>query len=425
MEYIVQAVDELVRIAKTRKLDLAQRNGDFYVYNGQYLERIQPESFHVFLRNATRRLGIPKDKSRWHKFQEKVRNQFKDTAHFPFLPSDGTIRINLKSGTLEFKEGQEPVLVSFDKRHGLTYQLGYDFDPAADCPKYQTFLDRCIPDAANQLILEEYAAYIFVRRLRFEKILFLYGGGANGKSTWLAVLTALLGKVNVTEYSLESITKKQEYRARLADGLLNVCTEAADNLNVDVFKKIASGEPLECRRLYENPMTLTEYSRQIFATNVLPKNTESTEGFFRRFLLIPFNQFIPYEDRNHAMNTVEYWQESGELPGILNRVISGLQRLLRNGGFTQSETADALLADYRRDSDSVALFVQNEGYKPDSVEKMLLKELYTNYQEYCQTQGYRAVSNTTLAQRLRNLGYYVAVGHGNKTFVYIIKTIII
>ena len=359
MEFVVQAIDELIRIAKGRKLDLAQKNGDFHVFNGQFWERILPESFHTFLRNATVRFGVPKDLSRYYKFQDKIRDQFRDIANFPFVQDEKMTRINLKSGTLEFKDGQEPQLVPFNKRHGLCYQLGYDFDPNADCPTYRSFMDRCVSDAANQLVLEEYAAYVFINQLNFERVLFLYGSGANGKSVFIAILKALLGKSNVTEYSLANITKKQEFRAMLAEGLLNVCAESANSLDVDVFKKIASREPLECRKLYENPITITNYSRQIFATNVLPKTTESTEGFFRRFLIVPFTELIPEAERNFKMNTIEFWEESGELPGILNRVIKGLQRLMRNGGFTKSESADAAHDEYRMNSNSVQLFMQD------------------------------------------------------------------
>ena len=207
----------------------------------------------------------------------------------------------------------------------------------------------------------------------------------------------------------------------LAEGLLNVCAESANSLDIDVFKKIASREPLECRKLYENPITITNYSRQIFATNVLPKTTEATEGFYRRFLIIPFNELIPEAERNFRMNTVEFWEESGELPGILNRVIRGLQRLMRNGSFTKSESADAVHDEYRSNSNSVQLFMQNEEYRQDTEEKILLSELHGSYKEYCREFGYIAVSNQTMAERLRNIGYHVSKGSRNKTFVFAVK----
>jgi hypothetical protein len=200
MDYTVQSVDELIRIAKARRLDLTQKDGAFHIYNEQFWERIQSASFHIFLRNAAMQFGVPKNLARYCKFQEKVRDQFQGIANFPFVKDDGVIRINLQSGTLEFRDGQDPVMVPFDKRHGLCYQLGYDYDPNADCPMYREFMDRCVPDPANQMILEEYAAYVFVRKFNFERILFLYGTGANGKSVFIAILKALFGKPNVADY---------------------------------------------------------------------------------------------------------------------------------------------------------------------------------------------------------------------------------
>ena len=134
MEYVVQSVDELIRVAVAEKLDLAQKNGNFHCYNGRFWDKIAPESFQVFLRNAAMQFGVPRNLAYFYQFQEKIRKQFRDIANFPFAPTDEVIRINLQSGTLEFRDGQVPQMVSFDKRHGICYQLGYDFDPNADSP---------------------------------------------------------------------------------------------------------------------------------------------------------------------------------------------------------------------------------------------------------------------------------------------------
>ena len=144
-QYIVQAVDELIRVAKTQNLDLAQKNGEFFCFNGRFWESMARQAFHVFLRNAAMRLGVPTNLARYHRFQENLRKQFHDIANFPFVQNDGVIRINLKSNTLEIREGQPVQTVSFDKSHGLCYQLGYDLNPDADCPLYQAFLERCVP----------------------------------------------------------------------------------------------------------------------------------------------------------------------------------------------------------------------------------------------------------------------------------------
>ena len=121
------------------------------------------------------------------------------------------------------------------------------------------------------------------------------------------------------------------------------------------------------------------------------------------------------------MNTVEFWEESGELPGILNRIIKGLQRLIRNGSFTKSESANAVHDEYRKNSNSVQLFIQEEEYQQDTEEKILLSELHGFYKEYCRENGYIAVSSQTMAERLRNIGYHVQKGSRNKTFVFATK----
>lgn len=49
----------------------------------------------------------------------------------------------------------------------------------------------------------EIFAWLLVSELRIQKALLLYGAGENGKSTFLAVLTAFLGAGNVSGLSLQ------------------------------------------------------------------------------------------------------------------------------------------------------------------------------------------------------------------------------
>ena len=194
------------------------------------------------------------------------------------------------------------------------------------------------------------------------------------------------------------------------------------SLKNDIFKKIASREPIECKILYQNPFEVADYSLQIISTNVLPRTTEPTEGYFRRFMPIPFDTFIPIEERNFRMNKVDFWEESGELPGILNRVIAGLKRLVQNGSFTESESSKRLLEEYRRDSDTTQVFMLDEGYSPGT-DQIALKELYREYRGHCGENGFHPVSSKTFAQRLRNQGYVVKPGKGNINYVHYSKTV--
>jgi len=44
--------------------------------------------------------------------------------------------------------------------------------------------------------------------------------------------------------------------------------------------------------IYGKPFILRDYARFIFNTNVLPKDLEHNTGFFRRFIIIEFDQVL-------------------------------------------------------------------------------------------------------------------------------------
>jgi putative DNA primase/helicase len=139
-------------------------------------------------------------------------------------------------------------------------------------------------------------------------------------------------------------------------------------------------------------------------------------------LFVPFDQEISEEECNREMNTTRFWEETGELPGILNMVIRGLLRVVKNQAFTKSQSSDEALEDYKYDSDSVLSFVQNEGYVPCDGTKVKLTEFYSDYAWYCKSNGLKVASIKTVAQRLRNMKYVVEKGNGNVNYVHCIKS---
>jgi putative DNA primase/helicase len=367
---------------------------------------------------------VPASTALDYKFQDNVQSQFQAMTSFPFAPADGVIRVNLKNGTLEFQHGQAPRLVGFDKRHGLTYRLGYDYNRDAKCPIITKILERCVPCAEDRMVLLEYLAYILAPQLNYEKVLFVQGTGHNGKSVFVAITTALFGKNNVLTMMLENLTKRPDYRAQLSKGLVNICSETAPKLDPTVFKAMASREPIECRKLYGAPYKLegTEYASLLLATNTLPKEVEATNAFFRRFLIIPFGENISEEERDYRFNRIDFWEgQPEELSGIMNEVVAALMRLLANDGFTRSKSSEAALEEYRVNSDTVPSFMQDERWEPSAERKVSLKELYSYYTDYCKESGRPAVGNKEFAGRLRLIGYTVERGTGNVNYVHCSK----
>jgi putative DNA primase/helicase len=84
--------------------------------------------------------------------------------------------------------------------------------------------------------------------------------------------------------------------------------------------------------------------------NELPRDVEHNMAFFRRFLIMPFNETVPdgKEDPELAKKIIE-----SELAGVFNWVLKGLRRLLARKKFTRCKLVEEALKSYQRESDSV------------------------------------------------------------------------
>ena len=230
----------------------------------------------------------------------------------------------------------------------------------------------------------------------------LYGKGANGKSVFFEIVNALLGGTeNVSSYSLQNLTNENGYyRAMLANKLVNYASEINGKLEASIFKQLVSGEPVEARLPYGEPFTLINYAKLIFNCNELPKEVEQTTAYFRRFLIIPFDITIPEEkqDKQIAQKIIR-----NELSGVFNWVLEGLKRLLHQKQFTRSEAVDNILERYMKESNSVILFLEEEGYRASLDEYVQLKDLYNEYKLFCYDGSYHPVSKRNFSERLRNV----------------------
>jgi len=397
--FLIISVNEIIRIAQIKKMGLCLNRDLVYLYNGEFWKSIEKKTFEKFLGEASQKMGVGKYTAQYFQFREKLYKQFTATGYLPIpnKPKDKVL-INLKNGTFEISES--PTLRPFDHSDFMRYQLPFAFDPEATASKFRAYLNQVLPEKDKQAILCEYLGYIFIPtvKLKLEKVLFLYGGGANGKSVLYDIIRALLGEQNTSEYSLQSLTDINGYsRAQIADKLVNYASELSGKLESSKFKSLASGEPMEARLPYRDPFIMQDYAKLIFNTNELPKDVEFTHGFFRRFLIIPFDVTIPEHEQNKGLAN-EIIEE--ELPGVFNWVLTGLKRLLVNKKFSESPSIDKALNEFKTESDTVKRFLEEFEYMPDQENKILLKNLYPNYKEFAFDDGNRVLSKSNFKKRL-------------------------
>ena len=231
----------------------------------------------------------------------------------------------------------------------------------------------------------------------------LIGGGKNGKSVFFNILNALIGKENVLNFSL-GLFGHEYNRAKLTNALLNYSSEKGFDLPVDTFKALISGEPIQAREPYGKPFTLKNRAKFIFNTNSLPKETEASEAYFRRFLVIPFEQTIT--DAEVDIDLADKIIDK-ELAGVFNWLLVGLNQIMTNRKFSNCEVANKAINDFKKSSDTVQLFIEDESYSKSVVQNKPLKELFGEYKGYCHDSLFRPVGIQNFSLRLKNAGFEV------------------
>jgi putative DNA primase/helicase len=415
--YLILCIEQLLKIAKTNNWGLCKKNGFIYLYNGSYWNEINKESFQSFLGNVSLKMGVNKFKGKIHTFKDELFKQFMADAYLPTPKANKrNVLINLQNGTFEITPTKRN-LRAFNKKDFLTHQLPFEFEPEATAPQFQKYLDEVLPDADKQRIFAEYCGYIFIKPsvLKLEKMLILYGTGANGKSVFFEILNALLGTENFSSYSLQDLTNENGYyRAKIGSKLVNYASEINGKLETDIFKQMASGEPLSVRLPYGEPFILNDYAKLIFNCNELPKDVEHTNAFFRRFLIIGFDVTIAEDkqDKELANKII-----NNELSGVFNWILQGLERVLKQKKFSKCEAVENARTDYEKQSDSVKMFIEDYEYKT-ATDYTKISELYQKYKAYCIEDGFRPVNKSNFMKRLRHFKIVVErKSIGNVAFI--------
>lgn len=362
--------DDLVEFFSQQNPYVSLReSGDIFTYNKKYWELFPKFSALAF---AERQFNPSPNSSMCAEFHSKLqRTNLVDGRMFIAKPL-----VNFSNGTLEL-DG----LTLRDHRpdDGFKYCLPYDYDPDATAPRFDRFLDEVtLNDPELKAVILEYMGYAIcgIDASVGQKALILTGEGANGKSVLLDVLKYLVGPDAYSSSSLSSLLGRPENRHLLDGKLFNVSEEVPANALMDssIFKALVTGGEVEARRLYSNMYSLRNNAKIIMACNELPKNSDTSYGLERRLLILPFRATFRGKDQDLHLRQKLY----KEAPGIYNLVLKAAKRFLRNGGFTGSEQASAILEAYKTDNNPAGQwFFQN--IRVDDRCEVSLMEMYKKY----------------------------------------------
>lgn len=263
-------------------------------------------------------------------------------------------------------------------------KLGYDFDPTATCGRWLRFINEILEDDEDRIaILQEAFGYCLWDTTELETFFVFIGSGANGKSTTLNILEKMLDTRNCEALSPTDIDDKVMV-LRLRNKLANICSDMddMDKIGERMIKKIASGETLVGNPKFKDTVDWKSSVKLFFATNMLPRFVDITQGIWRRAVIIPFDVRITNEQKDTQLLT----KLEAELPGIFNWAIQGMMRLIKNREFSESLECQRTHKEYRRLCFPILSFLDEETIT--GIEESVSTDvLYQKYCEWCKENG--------------------------------------
>ena len=212
-----------------------------------------------------------------------------------------------------------------------------------------------------------------------EKMAILYGEGNNGKGTFQAMLTNLIGIENIStltphdfsgEFKLEMLQGKV---CNIGDDISNKYLDDVSNL-----MSIVTGDPVAVNRKGKSVITARFKLFNIFSANKLPKVRNKSQGAYRRLLIVPFNADFNGQVQDRRIKE-EYLKNKIVLEYILYKALH-----LDFEKFSSTSATDHMLEEYKEDNDYLYSFVKDwyVHRKLPEVERVplpLVKIAFNNY----------------------------------------------
>lgn len=314
-------------------------------------------------------------------------------------------RINVANGILDLKAGH---LSPHSPDFLSPVQIGASYDPEATCPAVDQFLADVLTPELIPLV-HELAGYLVTPDNSLQAAMMFLGEGANGKSTLLTLLTRLLGTENVSTVALHRLDEDRFSAADLEGRLANVFADLdARALQASsIFKAITGGDAITGERKYAPAFSFRPYARLLYSANEPPPTPDSSDAFFRRWTIIPFDRrFGPGEADRRLLDKLT---TPSELSGLLRHGLRALPALRERGAFATTDATDEAAQRFRIDSDSVAGFL-GESCELDVDAREPRTSLFNAYREWCVENNRRALGKQRFNRRVEALHPTLTVG---------------
>jgi len=305
--------------------------------------------------------------------------------------------ICLKNGLFDLRKEQK--IKTFPDYYP-TSKIPVVFNRDSKCPKIISFLEEILyPEDIP--VIQEWFGFCLYKKYFIKKGIILVGGKNTGKTVLLNLLSAFIGKKNMSGINLQSISNSNTFSL---SSLFRKSVNSYDDLSSDDlgnsggFKIVTGGGYITAEYKFGDTFIFKNYSKQIFATNKIPpvKNPDD-DAYYERWIPIRLDNTLNPEDQDPFL--LEKLTTEEELSGLFNWALIGLKRLMKNNKFSYPKSSEQIKYIMERSSHPLASFVQ-DALNQEFGHTVSKEDMFRSYTQYCVDNSLPRLSKAQLGRSL-------------------------
>lgn len=328
--------------------------------------------------------------------------------------------VNVLNGTIDLtsrkdEEGRTIIdLKPHDRQNLITKIMPVKYDRKAECPNFLNFLESICPDKDVQVFLQRWYGYCLTGLTSEQKIMMKWGGGSNGKGVLMDTMSWIFGEYAKGIPIASLMAKDKSFGgagaspdlARLPGARFVTASEpeTGQKFSENILKVISGEEALTVRELNEKFFEFRPQFKLTISFNNKPSVRSSDDGFWRRVLLVPFEQkfYDPADPARPADGKLKDYAMRDKLKaegsGILNWLIDGYL-MWREGGLQIPEKVRAATDEYRSEANHLLQFF--DAWCDFSMQNTISAgRLYDAYVLWAKENGYDPFTKTSFGKKL-------------------------
>jgi len=340
---------------------------------------------------------------------EAVANVVRRAASAQGFYEDQVPGVACENGFATVQDGRVVVL-AHNPQHRSLFGLPIRAEENATPELFLQYLRQCFRDDVDGeekiKVLQEFTgAALMGMSTKYQKGLMLVGHGANGKSTFQTIITALFPTNAVTAVPPQEMDNEYR-RAMLAGSRINMVSELpeSDILASEAIKAMISGDQVVGRHIREAPFAFRPVAGHIFSANNLPAVTDMTDGFFRRWLIISWDRRFSTAEQDKRLSDRVIGTELGS---ILSWALQGAARLLEQDAYTETASMRTNVQEWRESTDQVSSWLHARYVWPPipghTTAMYSAATLYEDFSRWAAMNGHKTMTSTKWGRRMKLL----------------------